>query len=208
MIGTVISHYKILKKLGQGGMGHVYLAEDIHLGRKAAIKLLAPEFSRDDNIRERFKREAQAVAALSHHNIVTIYEFGDFNHNPYIVMEYVDGDSLRDLQREKKLSLEEIVSITRQICDGLAKSHQTGIIHRDLKPENVLFDHILPRNQCVLVQSSICHQNSCRAEKLTRSLIFLASGFYFMNFLQVICLLKVTTRHRLSIPYCMNSQNR
>ena len=95
MIGTEISHYKIIKKLGQGGMGHVYLAEDTRLGRNAAIKLLAPEFIRDENIKERFKREAQAVAALNHKNIVTIYEFGDFKGNPYIVMEYVEGESLR-----------------------------------------------------------------------------------------------------------------
>ena len=140
MVGTEISHYKILKKLGQGGMGHVYLAEDTRLGRKAAIKLLAPEFSRDETIIERFKREAQAVAALNHKNIVTIYEFGDFQENPYIVMEYVDGESLRDRQRRKKLSLEEVISISRQICEGLSKSHKTGIIHRDLKPENILFD--------------------------------------------------------------------
>jgi serine/threonine protein kinase len=140
MIGTEISHYKILKKLGQGGMGHVYLAEDTRLGRKAALKLLAPEFSKDDTIKERFKREAQAVAALNHKNIVTIYEFGDFQDNPYIVMEYVNGDSLRDRQRRKKLSLKEVVTISKQICEGLSKSHKTGIIHRDLKPENILFD--------------------------------------------------------------------
>ena len=140
MIGTEISHYKIVKKLGQGGMGHVYLAEDTMLGRKAALKLLAPEFSRDATIKERFKREAQAVAALNHKNIVTIYEFGDFENNPYIVMEYVNGESLRDRQRRRRLSLEEVVTISTQICEGLSKSHKTGIIHRDLKPENILFD--------------------------------------------------------------------
>ena len=140
MIGKVISHYRILKKLGQGGMGHVYLVEDIDLGRKAAIKVLAPELVRDEVIKERFKREAQAVAALNHKNIVTIYEFGTFEAKPYIVMEYVDGESLRDLQRRKKISFEEIIVIVGQICEGLAKSHQTGIIHRDLKPENILFD--------------------------------------------------------------------
>jgi serine/threonine protein kinase len=140
MIGTEISHYKIMKKLGQGGMGHVYLAEDIRLGRKTALKLLAPEFSRDETIKERFKREAQAVAALNHKNIVTIFEFGEFQGNPYIVMEYVEGESLRDRQRRKNLMLKEIVSISGQICEGLSKSHKTGIIHRDLKPENILFD--------------------------------------------------------------------
>jgi serine/threonine protein kinase len=140
LVGTEISYYKILKKLGQGGMGHVYLAEDSRLGRKAAIKLLAPEFSRDETIKERFKREAQAVAALNHKNIVTIFEFGDFQSNPYIVMEYVEGESLRNRQRRKNLSLKEVVSISGQICEGLSKSHKTGIIHRDLKPENILFD--------------------------------------------------------------------
>ena len=140
MIGTVISHYKIIKKIGQGGMGHVFLAEDLQLGRQAALKLLAPELTRDDIIKERFKREAQAVAALNHQNIVTIYEFGYFNNAPYIVMEYVDGESLRDLQKRANLSVEKIVAIAHQVCDGLAKSHNTGIIHRDLKPENILFD--------------------------------------------------------------------
>ena len=140
MIGTEISHYKIIEKLGQGGMGHVYLAEDTRLGRNAAIKLLAPEFIRDENIKERFKREAQAVAALNHKNIVTIYEFGDFQGNPYIVMEYVEGESLRNRQRRKNLSLKEIVKIACEICEGLSKSHKTDIIHRDLKPENILFD--------------------------------------------------------------------
>jgi len=89
MIGTEISHYKIIKKLGQGGMGHVYLAEDTRLGRKAAIKLLAPEFIRDETIKERFKREAQAVAALNHKNIVTIYEFGDYDLNPVLSSEKI-----------------------------------------------------------------------------------------------------------------------
>ena len=140
MIGTEISHYKILSKLGQGGMGHVYLAEDTLLGRQAAIKLLAPEFNRDDGIKERFKREARAVAALNHQNIVTIYEFGHFDDNPYIVMEYVDGESLREIQRKSKQRTDEIINIVLQICAGLAKSHETGIIHRDLKPENILLD--------------------------------------------------------------------
>jgi serine/threonine protein kinase/AAA+ ATPase superfamily predicted ATPase len=147
MIGTIISHYKIVSKLGQGGMGHVYLAEDLHLGRKAALKMLAPEFTRDEVIKQRFKREAQAVAALNHHNIVTIFEFGDFNNIPYIVMEYVNGESLRDRLRNKKLTLNEIIQITAQICEGLSKSHKTGIIHRDLKPENILFD----QDNCVKI---------------------------------------------------------
>jgi serine/threonine protein kinase/AAA+ ATPase superfamily predicted ATPase len=140
MIGTTISHYKIVEKLGQGGMGHVYLAEDLQLGRKAAIKMLAPEFSKDEIVRQRFKREAQAVAALNHQNIVTIFEFGDYNNTPYIVMEYVDGESLRERLLRKRLTLPDIIHIALQICEGLAKSHNTGIIHRDLKPENILFD--------------------------------------------------------------------
>ena len=140
MIGTTIAHYKILTKLGQGGMGHVYLAEDLQLGRRVAIKLLAPEFALDPSIKERFKQEAKAVAALSHANIVTIYEFGDFNNNPYIVMEYIDGKSLREKLAKTKLPWPEVITIIRQICEGLNKSHRTGIIHRDLKPENILFD--------------------------------------------------------------------
>jgi len=140
MIGTQISHYKILEKIGQGGMGQVYLAEDSHLGRKAAIKFLTPEFSRNEDVKARFRREAKATAALNHQNIVTIYEFGDYEENPYIVMEYIDGESLRDLLRRKKLNLKEASSIILQVCEGLGKSHQVGIVHRDLKPENIFID--------------------------------------------------------------------
>ena len=121
-------------------MGQVYLAEDTHLGRKAAIKFLTPEFSGSLDVKERFRREAQAAATLNHQNIVTIYEFGDFEDNPYIVMEYIDGESLRDLMRRQKLSLKEVFSIIQQVCEGLGKSHQAGIVHRDLKPENIFID--------------------------------------------------------------------
>ncbi len=140
MIGKQISHYKILKKIGQGGMGQVYLAEDTQLDRKAAIKFLTPEFSRNQDVKERFRREAKATAALNHQNIVTIYEFGDYEENPYIVMEFIDGESLRELIRRKKLNVKESVSIILQVCEGLSKSHQAGIVHRDLKPENIFID--------------------------------------------------------------------
>jgi class 3 adenylate cyclase/predicted Ser/Thr protein kinase/AAA+ ATPase superfamily predicted ATPase len=141
MRGITISHYEILDKIGEGGMGEVYLALDKQLERKTAIKVLTPNSSFGDDMKKRFKREAQAAAALNHANIVTIYELGEFEERPYIVMEYVPGKSLRDLLHEKKnLSLNDAVDITIQICEGLNKAHQAGIVHRDIKPENIVSD--------------------------------------------------------------------
>lgn len=141
MIGADISHYNIKKKIGEGGMGVVYLAEDKHLHRKCALKLLSPKSGFNEEVKRRFEREAQSIAAINHANIITIYELGDYNGMPYIVMEYIDGYSLRDLLKEKsKIPLNDAVSIMRQICQGLSKAHFAGIIHRDLKPENILLD--------------------------------------------------------------------
>ena len=141
MIGTTVSHYTILKKIGEGGMGVVYLAEDIQLQRKCALKLLSPRAGFTEEIKRRFQREAQAIAAINHPNIVTIYELGEFNEMPYIIMEYIDGISLRSLLTEKgKIAVNDAITIMRQLCQGLGKAHFAGIIHRDLKPENILID--------------------------------------------------------------------
>ena len=138
MIGKTILHYKILKELGRGGMGAVYLAEDMELDRKVALKFLPEHYTSDPEIKSRFRREAKAAAALNHPNIVTVYEIGEHDGKSYIAMEYVQGDSLKDLISEETLTLDEVIEIVRQICDGLSKAHQAGIVHRDIKPENIL----------------------------------------------------------------------
>jgi non-specific serine/threonine protein kinase len=140
MIGKTISHYQIIEKLGEGGMGEVYLAEDTDLHRKIAIKFLPQHLTKDKENVERFRREAQAAASLNHPNIVTIHEISHDDDQIFIVMEYVEGKSLRDVINEYKLGLEKTVDIISQICDGLLQAHQAGIVHRDIKLENILID--------------------------------------------------------------------
>jgi len=140
MIGKTISHYKILEKLGEGGMGEVYLAKDTKLNRRVALKFLPAQYAADEEFKARFKREAQAAAGLNHPNIITIHEVAEHDSRPYIAMEYVEGKSLKDLIGEKELPVNQILDVAMQICEGLAKAHQTGIIHRDIKPQNILMD--------------------------------------------------------------------
>ena len=140
MIGKTISHYKILEKLGEGGMGEVYLAEDTRLNRQVALKFLPSQLASDDNFKARFKREAQAAASLNHPNIITVHEVAEYENRPFIAMEYVEGQSLKEVIAGKDLSVEEILDIGLQISDGLTKAHQVGIVHRDIKPHNILMD--------------------------------------------------------------------
>ncbi|MCH7679889.1 protein kinase [candidate division KSB1 bacterium] len=140
MIGKTVSHFKILSKLGAGGMGEVYLAEDTALARKVALKFLAPQYTADSELEARFKREAKAAAALNHPNIVVVHEVGEHEGQTYIAMEYVEGQSLRDRIVQGALPVEEVLNIVSQICEGLQKAHEAGIVHRDLKPENILID--------------------------------------------------------------------
>ena len=140
MIGKTVSHFKILSKLGAGGMGEVYLAEDTALARKVALKFLAPQYTANSEFGARFKREAKAAAALNHPNIVVVHEVGEHEGQTYIAMEYVEGQSLRDRIVQGALPVEEVLSIVSQICEGLQKAHEAGIVHRDLKPENILID--------------------------------------------------------------------
>jgi serine/threonine protein kinase/Flp pilus assembly protein TadD len=135
MIGQTVSHYRILEKLGEGGMGAVYLAEDLHLARRVAIKFLT---STDHHYRARFIREARAVSALSHPNIAMVHDYGETSTGqPFIVMEYVKGKSLSDLLDEG-LTLHRSVEIVSAIAEALGEAHQQGIVHRDIKPSNVL----------------------------------------------------------------------
>jgi serine/threonine protein kinase/tetratricopeptide (TPR) repeat protein len=138
--GLLVSHYKLIERIGAGGMGEVYLAEDTKLSRKVALKFLPPHLCQDEDCRTRFKREAQAAAVLEHPNIVTIHEVGEYQGRPYIVMQYVKGQSLQDVIKHKTLTSDTIVDLGIQICEGLGKAHQAGIIHRDIKPSNICLD--------------------------------------------------------------------
>jgi predicted Ser/Thr protein kinase len=131
---------EILECLGRGGMGVVYKARQKSLNRFVALKLLAPERVRDAKFAERFAREAQALAALSHPNIVTIYDFGQAGGFYYLLMEFVDGVNLRQLLRARKFMPEEALAIVPPLCDALQFAHDRGIVHRDIKPENLLLD--------------------------------------------------------------------
>lgn len=138
MIGKTISHYKILDKLGQGGMGVVYKAEDKRLQRTVALKFLPPEFTRDTQAKERFIREARAASSLEHTNICSIHEIDETEDGQlFIVMSCYEGESLRDQIARGPIKLERALDIAIQIAHGLAKAHDKGIIHRDIKSANV-----------------------------------------------------------------------
>jgi serine/threonine-protein kinase len=136
--GTQLTHYKILSTLGAGGMGEVYLAEDIRLRRKVALKMLAPELTRDERGLRRFEHEAHAASALNHPNILTIYEFGQVEGLHFIASEFIDGVTLRQKMVARTLELNTAIDIAIQIAGALAAAHDCGIVHRDIKPENVI----------------------------------------------------------------------
>lgn len=138
--GTVINHYRIIEKIGAGGMGEVYLAEDIELNRKVALKFLSPHLCQDADCRARFKREAQAAAKLDHPNIVTVYEVGEFQGRPFFAMQHIEGRSLKEHASQHELSIPQVLEIGIQIAEGLQAAHERGVTHRDIKPANVLID--------------------------------------------------------------------
>src|SRR2546426_5941873 len=138
MIGKTIAHYHILEKLGEGGMGVVYKAQDTHLDRFVALKILPPEKVADPERKRRFVQEAKSASALNHPNIITIHDISSDNGVDFIVMEYVPGKTLDQLIPRKGLRLSEALRYAVQIADALIAAHAAGIIHRDLKPGNIM----------------------------------------------------------------------
>ena len=138
MIGKTIAHYKVLDKIGEGGMGVVYKAEDTKLKRTVALKFLPPEMTRDPQAKARFTQEAQAAAALDHPNICAVHEIGEAEGATYIAMPYIKGQSLKEKIAAGPLLLEEALDIAGQVAEGLKEAHEKGIIHRDIKPANII----------------------------------------------------------------------
>ena len=137
-IGRTLGHYRIVRRLGGGGMGEVYLAEDTQLGRRVAVKILPARLTADSSLVARFRQEARAASALNHTNIVTIYEVGEAEGTHFIATEYVDGVTLRERMSRAPLTVAEALDIAAQIAAALSKAHSAGVVHRDIKPENVM----------------------------------------------------------------------
>ncbi|MEJ2614739.1 MAG: serine/threonine-protein kinase, partial [Ignavibacteriaceae bacterium] len=138
MIGKNILHYKILEKLGAGGMGVVFKAIDLKLDRIVALKFLPNSYSFDEDIKKRFVHEAKAVSKLQHNNICTIHEINETEDGQlFICIDYYEGESLKERLKRSKLELNEALDIALQICEGLKKAHEKNIIHRDIKPANI-----------------------------------------------------------------------
>ncbi|MBE0565057.1 MAG: serine/threonine protein kinase, partial [Krumholzibacteria bacterium] len=135
--GLMLTHYRIGEKIGQGGMGAVYRAQDTVLGREVAVKVLPPEFAADADRLARFQREAKVLASLHHPNIASIFGFEHTAECTYLVMELVEGEDLSEILKRGPLAVDEAVDVARQIAEGLEEAHEKGIIHRDLKPANV-----------------------------------------------------------------------
>ena len=185
MIGRTVSHYKILKKIGEGGMGTVYLSEDVKLGRKVALKILTKHLTERDGSRERFKREARAAAILNHPNIVTVHEIDEHEDLIYIVMEYLEGETLDRKIKVKGeeegdkttpleiLKIDKIIDILLEICNGLSAAHQAGIVHRDIKLENIM---ISPDGSVKILDFGLAKLKG--ASKLTADSIALGTAFY------------------------------
>ena len=140
MIGQIVSHYRIIDHLGEGGMGEVYLAEDTNLGRRVAIKFPTLT-SNEHDYRARFLREARAISELSNPHIATLYDYGETSDGrPFLVMEFVRGQTLNDMMSKGELTLPRALQIIEDVASALSEPHARGIVHRDIKPSNIMVD--------------------------------------------------------------------
>src|SRR6202158_3943271 len=155
MIAQSIAHYRIIKKLGAGGMGEVYLALDTKLDRRVAIKVLRPDSLAEENRKKRLLREAQAAAQLDHPNICAVYEINEADSLTFIVMQYIEGETLAEQMERQPLELSTALAIAEQAAEGLAEAHAHGIIHRDIKPQNIM---ITPRGQLKILDFGLSKQ--------------------------------------------------
>src|SRR6266571_4481001 len=137
-LNSTLSHYHVISKLGAGGMGEVYLAQDTKRDRKVALRILPTDVASHRDRMDRFVREAKSAAALNHPNIAHIYEIGESDGLHFIAMEYVDGETLRQLIHARQTDLSKLLRYLSHVAEGLAKAHAAGIVHRDLKPDNIM----------------------------------------------------------------------
>ena len=173
---TEVGKYQIQDLVGEGAMGVVYKALDPVLNRHVAIKVMGDAISRDDELRDRFLREARAAGSLQHPNVITIYDFGDVDGHPYIAMEYVEGIDLEDLLRSgTPLSLDSKLGIMIDVLNGLAYAHKRGVVHRDIKPANIRVDE---EGHARIMDFGIAHLNSSAMTKMTRTGIMLGTPNY------------------------------
>jgi len=187
-VGTSIGHYRILSRIGAGGMGEVYLAQDTRLGRKVALKILPEQYTRESDRLRRFGQEARAASALNHPNIITIFEIGQAESSHFIATEFIEGETLRDRMNTADLTIPEALDVAIQVAAALTASHTAGIVHRDIKPENIMLrpdgyikvlDFGLAKlTESVFDETNLDHESETRAMVLTDPNIVMGTPHY------------------------------